>query len=178
MPIHFHSHLLIDLEKVSDIGNMIASLTPVDTSKRDQETSLGLIIGMNELDFLIPSALVVRSDIVGKDIIIGFYGSGITPTNFTEYMAKLTGQTIKEIYDMLKAWAEEDPKRKLILILLGLLLSILIVLRPKQAIPLIFVIFIVLLTSQVIPLTKQEGRYFGILKEGLVIEIPEYTPTF
>ena len=178
VPIHFHSHSLIDLEKLSDMRSTIASLVPLSTSEKDQETSLGLDIRVNELNFLIPSALVVKSEIVEKHIIIGFYGGGITPTNFTEYMAKVTGQTMKEIWDMLKAWVKEDPNRIWILMSLGLLLGIPVALRPKQAIPLIFVIFIILLTSQVIPLTKQEGKYFGILKEGLIIEIPEYTPTF
>jgi len=87
VPIHFHSHPQIDLESVSNIYSMIASLSPVTTSGKDQETSLGLDINIDGLDFLIPCALVVESHIVGEDIIIGFYGGGITPTGFTEYMA-------------------------------------------------------------------------------------------
>lgn len=178
IPIHFHSHPLINLEEVSDVRSIIASLAPVTPSKKDQETSLGLDIMIRELNFLVPSALVVKSDFIEENIIIGFYGGGITPTDFRKYMAKLTGRTMEETVDILKAWVNEDSNRIWLLILLGLLLSIPIVLRPKQAIPLIFLIFIFLLTSQVIPIAKREGKYFGILKEGLIIEIPEYTPTF
>jgi len=79
---------------------------------------------MNEFNFLAPSALVVKSEFVEKNLIIGLYGGGITPTEFTEYMVKITGQTIKEIWNRLKAWVEEDPNRKWILIILGFILSI------------------------------------------------------
>ena len=177
VPIHFHSHPQIDLEKVAGIGNITASLAPLTASERDQETSLGLDIEMNGFDFLVPSALIVKSEIVASEIIIGFYGGGVTPTDFKEYMAKVTGQTMEETWNVLKAWVKENPINMWILILLGFLLSIPIVLRPKQAIPLYFTIFILLLASQAIPIEKQEGKYFDILKEGLTIEIPEYTPT-
>lgn len=166
------------MEEPSDIRGIFAALAPLTSSEKDQETSLGLDMKMEEASFLIPSALVIKSEIVGKDIVIGFYGGGITPTDFTEYMANLTGQTMKETWDMVKAWVDEDLSRGWILIVLGFLLGLLIVLRPKQTIPIIFVIFIILLASQAIPLIKQEGKYFGILKQGLTIEIPEYSPTF
>ncbi len=178
VPIHFHSHPLIDLKEPSDIRSIFAALAPLTSSKKDQEASLDLDMKMEEASFLIPSALVVKSEIVGKDIVIGFYGGGITPTDFTEYMVNLTGQTMKETWDMLKAWVKEDSNRIWILIILGLILCIPVVLRPKQTIPVIFVIFIILLASQAIPLMKQEGKYFSILKRGLTIEIPEYSPTF
>lgn len=176
IPIHFHSHPFIDIDRLSNVHSIIPSLAPLTTSEKDQKTSLGLDIKIKEVDFLIPSALVVKSELVKKRTVIGFYGGGITPTNFGEYMIKLTGQTIKETWDMVKAWVDEDPSRGWILIVLGFLLGLLIVLRPKQAIPTIFVIFILLVTSQIIPLIREEGNYFGALEKGLTIEIPEYSP--
>lgn len=177
VPIHFHSHPFIDIDRLSNIHSIIPSLAPLTTSEKDQETSLGLDIKIKEVDFLIPSALVVKFEIVKKCAVIGFYGGGITPINFNEYMIKLTGQTIKETWDMVKAWVDEDPSRGWILIVLGFLLGLLIVLRPKQAIPAIFVIFILLVTSQIIPLMREERNYFGILEKGLRIKIPEYSPS-
>jgi len=177
IPIFFHSHPLIESSDLRDINKLATSLTPVATSKADQKFALGLQIPINSVEFLIPNALVVSSEIVGQQTIIGFYGGGITPLDFNEYFAKLTGKTIEEIWDALNAWIEEDPNRKWILVFLGLLIAIPVILYPKRTIPIILGLLLALLGSQMIPITRQAAEaipnYFTVLREEkTLIKIP------
>lgn len=160
-----------------DVNNLILALTPVTTSGADQVFSLGLQIPVNGYKFHVPNALVVRSEIADKNTIIGFYGGGITPTDFKEYFAKLSGETIEKIFDAVHRWVEEDPNRVWILVLLGLLVAIPLVFFRRQAIPIVMVLVLILLGSQIIPLASQAAdslpNYFAIVrKEDTAIKIP------
>jgi len=176
IPIFFHSHPLIGSSDLRDINKLVASLTPVATSKADQKFALGLQIPIDSVKFLVPNALVVSSEIVGQQTIIGFYGGEITPLDFNEYFAKVTGKTMEEIWDALHAWIKEDPNRKWILVLFGLLIAILVIRYPKQTIPIILGLLLIL-GSQIIPITRQAAEvipnYFTALrKEKALIKIP------
>ena len=179
IPIFFHSHPRIKSSYIVDVNKLVGELSPVATSEADRKFSLGLQIPINSVKFLVPNALVVRSEIAGQQTIIGFFGGGITPTDFTKYFAKLTGKTVGEIRNALDSWIKEDPNRIWLLILLGLLIAIPIVLYPKKVIPIILVLTIILLGSQIIPITRQVAdnlpNYLGVLrKEGTMIRIPKY----
>lgn len=177
IPIFFHSHPLVQSSYARDINKILASLTPVATSQADQRFALGLQIPMKNAKFLVPNALVVSSTITDQQTIVGFYGGGITPLDFNEYFAKLTGKTLKEIWDALHAWIEEDPNRIWLLILLGLLMAIPMVLYPKKVIPIVLVLTVIFLGSQIIPITRETAEaipnYFTVLgKEKALIKIP------
>ena len=177
IPIFFHSHPLVESDYARDINKLLAILTPVATSQADQRFALGLQIPMDNAKFLVPNALVVSSTITGRQTIVGFYGGGITPLDFKEYFEKLTGKTLKEIWDALHAWIEEDPNRIWLLILLGLLMTIPMVLYPKKVIPIVLVLAIIFLASQITPITRQAAEaipnYFTLLrKEKALIKIP------
>lgn len=179
IPIFFHSHPRTASSYIVDINDLVRELSPVATSKADRKFSLGLQIPINGVKFLVPNALIVRSEIADQQTIIGFFGGGITPTDFSKYLAKLTGKTIGEIWNALDSWVKEDPNRIWLFILLGLLMAIPIVLYPKKVIPIILVLTIIFLGSQIIPITSQAAdklpNYLGMLRrEGTMIRIPKY----
>lgn len=177
VPMFFHSHPTIKLDYMRNINNLISALTPLATSKTDQEFSLGLQIPVNGDKFLVPNALIVKSEVAEQHTIIGFYGGGITPTDFKEYFVKLTGKTIEKILGTLYSWIEEDPNGIWLAVLLGSLVAIPMVFFHRQAIPLVMVLVLILLGSQMIPLASQTfdslPNYFAIVrKEGTAIKIP------
>jgi len=177
IPMFFHSHPTIRLDYMRNINNLMSAFTPLETSEADQKFSLGLQIPLNGNKFLVPNALIARSKIAEQYTIIGFYGGGITPTDFKEYCAKLTGKTIEKIFGALYSWIKEDPNRIYIAILLGLLFAIPIIYFHRQAIPIIIVLILILLGSQIISIASQAtdglSNYLAIVKkEGTIIRIP------
>lgn len=125
---------------------------------------------------MIPSALLLQSEIIGGRTVIGFYAGGITPIDFGEYIARLTGKTFQQIWNLLSGWFKEDPRRKWILVPLSAAFIIPLILYPKQAMAILLIV-LMLLASQIPALSVQEGEllpnYFGILKEGLTISVPK-----
>lgn len=178
IPIFFHSHPTVRLDDVDSLNDLIYSVMPLKTSEADQSFSLSVEISMNNIKFRVPNALIVHSEIGEQKTLIGFYGGGITPLDFGKYLLRLTGKTIKELWESLQGWIEEDPRRMLILLILGGLGVMPILLFPKQAIPLYLVLIIILLGSQIIPISAQEvdglPNYFAAVKsEGTMVRIPE-----
>lgn len=172
LPIFFHSHPKIGLSDISE-------LSPIVTSEADQKFSLGLQIPIDGGNFFVPNALVVQSEYTNEGIIVAFFGGGITPTNFREYISKLIGKTMQEIWSVLDSWIREDRSRIWILLLLGSLIAIPAILRPKKTIPIILVIAMIILGTQIVPIARQSvdelPNYFGILKsEDTLIGIPKY----
>lgn len=179
IPIFFHSHPKIKPSYV-DINKLLAELSPVMTSEADQRFSMELEIEVDDVKFLVPNALLVQSEILDQQTIIGFFGGGITPTDFSEYFSKMTGKTLRELWNGLTSWIKEDADRFWPLLLLSfLVIGIPAILYPKRVIPLILVLVVVLLGSQIIPISRQTGEsipsYFGVLREeDTIINIPEY----
>lgn len=173
IPIHFHTHPCVD-----DFSKSTAlHFSPMSTSKADQITSLGLILPTKSAKFHIPTALVVMSKLLGKRLLIGFYGGGITPPDFSEYLAVVTGKTIKEIFDFVINWIKKDPKRKFMLVLLLVCTGFLVVKYPKQVLPFIAIFLLYALLSM--GLFKQSAdeypKYFALLKQNTKIIIPKYS---
>lgn len=171
LPIFFHSHPRIELSHISDVEKLVWELSPVATSEADQSFSLGLQISIDNAKFFVPNALIVQSRIGNGGTIVAFFGGGITPTDFGEYLSKLTGKTIEEIWAVLNSWLKEDRSRVWILVLLGLLI----------AIPIILILAVIILGTQIAPITRQVAddlpNYFGILKrKDTLIRIPKYRP--
>lgn len=189
IPIHFHSHPLLDTHP-SNWMTLFYSLSPVLTSGKDQKTASELHVELNGLNFHVPCAFLVRSRLIGEEIIVGFYGGRVIPTDFTEYMTKLTGKTMKDVWGILKReiqkveeWVSKDPTRELLLIvgiIVGLIVTGYIAVKFRRAMPIIAILVILLVASQVVPIAKQAEeivpRYFGILKEDLVVHIPSSKP--
>ena len=177
IPLFFHSHPTIKLDAMNNINDLTSTLFPLKTSEADQKFSLDLQLSINGDKFLVPNALIVRSEITEQNTIVGFYGGGITPTDFSKYLIKLTGKTLEEILEGLRSWIEEDPNRIWIVLLLGGIVAIPIIFYPRQAIPIAIVLILILLGSQIIPIASQATNglpnYFAIVKsEGTVIKIP------
>ena len=189
IPIHFHSHPLLDTYP-SNWMSFFYALSPVSTSDKDQETASELHVELNSLDFHVPCAFLVKSKLIGEEILVGFYGGRVIPTDFTEYMTKLTGKTIEDLWVTIKReiqkfgeWVSEDPTKELLLIvgiIVGLIVAGYVAVKFRRAMPLIAILVILLLASQVIPIVKQAEeivpRYFGILKKELVVHIPSSKP--
>jgi len=176
VPISFHSHPRIEFDTTGDTTRLFYALSPVRTSKQDQQFSGLVRIKIGRIGFMIPSALLVQSSIGGKKTIIGFYAGGITRVDFAEYIMKLTGKTLIQIWELLSGWIKEDPNRKWILIPPLVFFLIPLILYPKQMLMMMLMV-IVLLATQPVALSVQEREslpnYFGILKkEGLTIFIP------
>lgn len=172
VPIWFHSHPGMNVGHILQLQNQIA------TSKVDQKLSFKHA-KINEFYFLIPNVLIVK--IFGSRLIIGFYGGGIAPTDFEEYIIKLTGQTFNELWEYLSNWFKAHPKAKWWLLPLGVLITFLAVRYPKQVGKAfgIALIAVVAFATQILPLEKHKTytvpKYFNILEQDqLAIQIPYY----
>jgi len=177
VPISFHSHARVEFDRTGDMTRVMHALSPVRTSKQDQEFSGLKRIKIGRIGFMIPSALLLQSKIGDEKTIIGFYAGGIAPIDFSEFISKLTGKTVQEILELLSDWFKEDPNRKWILVPLSVFFLIPLILYPKQMLILLLIV-LMLMASQLTALSIQEGEslpnYFGILKkEGLTIFIPK-----
>jgi len=179
LPIFFHSHPDITSNETLDLERWMLELSPITTSEADKQFASSLMLPIDGQQFFVPNALVVQSEIGDHGTIIAFFGGGITPTDFKEYMLKLTGKTLEEIGSFLKSWVKEDPNRSWILIVFGILVMIPIVLYPKRAIPIILILILIAIGTQIVPLVRQNAEnlpnYFNSLgTEDMMINIPRY----
>ena len=177
LPFFFHSHPTVSLNEMDNLGSLVSRLAPLKTSVADQQFSLSVEISINDGNFRVPNALIVRSEIGRQRTLIGFYGAGIAPPDFGKYLLKLTGKTITQLVESLRGWVEEDPKRIWVLLILAGLGALPMVLFPRQAIPLYLVLTMILFGSQVIPISVQEvdglPNYFATIKKGsILVRIP------
>ena len=175
VPFFLHSHPRIEFDTATDMNRLFHALSPVTTSRPDQDFSELTVIKIGRRDFIIPNALISQSGIIGGRTIIGFYGGGIAPTDFSEYIVKLTGKILQEIWELSSGWFKEDPKRKWILVPLSVFFIILLIRYPRQMM-MVIPIVLMLLASQVLALPRQEveplPNYFGVMKEELIVSIP------
>jgi len=175
VPFFLHSHPRIEFDTTADMNRLFHALSPVTTSKGDQEFSELTRIKIGRTDFMIPNALISQSKIIGGRTIIGFYGGGIAPTDFGEYVAKLTGKTVQEVWELLSGWFKEDPMRKWILVPLSVFFIIPLILYPRQMMMVVLIV-LMLLASQMPALSTQElealPNYFGVMKEELTVSVP------
>lgn len=179
IPIHFHTHPSI-IKDFSNPNELFSTLMPMATSKADQKTSKNLIINMLTVKFLIPSALIVKATPLRGRLLVGFYGGGITPTNFSEYLTKLTGKSLDEFMTVLTDWIKQNPNKNKFLVLLLVITVILAFLHPKKVLAIvgIFGIFAALFLSAT-GLFRQAidkyPNYFALLEKDVVVHIPKYS---
>jgi len=175
VPFFLHSHPRIEFDTTADMNRLFHALSPVTTSKGDQEFSELTRIKIFRRGFMIPNALISQSKIIGGRTIIGFYGGGIAPADFGEYLGKLTGKSFQEIWELLSGWFREDPKREWILVPLSIALIISLIFYPRQMM-MILLIVLMLLGSQILALSEQEveslPNYFGFMKKELTVSVP------
>lgn len=174
VPIWFHSHPAINTNNILQIQTLIA------TSEADQKFSLEKV-KINEFDFLVPNALIVKTKIVGSQLIIGFYGGGITPTDFEQYIMELTGEGLGELWVNLSNWVKTHPNAKWLLLFLVAIIIILAFSHPKQVRKAVggTLVAVLVFITQILPLTKHKTHklpnYFDMLeKEQVTIQIPYY----
>lgn len=99
IPMEFHTHPKVEADSLLDI------LTHPGTSPEDQELS-NPAVRISGYRFVIPNALIARPLFsTASTLFFGAYGGLIAPTDFGEYMVKLIGKTLEEIFgEKLARW--------------------------------------------------------------------------
>lgn len=105
-PIPFHSH-----PQPKDEDNdyfIINKFIALETSKADKKSaSYALSYPSLGVSLLFPRGLVYMVD---SELFIGFYGGGIAPSDFKEYMKRITGKTMRELNSMMLEFAKEEKE--------------------------------------------------------------------
>jgi len=174
IPIWFHSHPTINTNNILQIQTLIA------TSEADRGFSFKRV-KINKFHFLVPNAVIVKTQILGSQLITVFYGGGITPTDPQQYIMNLTGQTLSELWVNLSNWFKTHPNAKWLLLSFVLIIIILAFYYPKQVGKAVggTLVTLLVLTTQILPLAKHKihrlPNYFDILgKHQITIQIPYY----
>ena len=166
LPIHFQTHPTHSDNPINELFNYIFQC---NTSKQDQLVS-DIPFSIGGLNVLMPRSLVLCNGKNSEKLFIGFYNGLIAPIEFETHRNKQTQNAIESISKSISEWAKEE-NNKWWLVGGGIALALIIVHNNKFAIPLIFMLFLML--RMFIDDTYTQPKYFAqIKKETITIDLP------
>ena len=167
LPIRFHTHPTEHENPTMEIFNY---LFQSDTSKQDRLVS-NTVMPVGDKQLLLPRSLMLSAGKSNQRMFIGFYNGLIAPIEFDTHKKDSIKKAMDNILDEVSGWAKVD-NNKWWLLGGGVLLALLTIRYNKYAIPLIFML--VLMVPMFV--NDQHGRpkYFAQLTKAgqLTIDIP------